>query len=241
MYKHIDLVEWSEMVAKPDWYFDFMPRYKALVKQGEEEGKDIADEIKEELYQFFEERLRDGSVALGIVGEDWDRERRAIGTIIIHHTKNKPGITWERLSAMHLVRLYATYYASPHYSGEAHVKGEPIYSHHFRADGTQVFYAYHWLVRMDGSCERLLRDEEIGWQAGNWDVNCKSIAICLDNDYNESTPSQVVLQAIADIIRAHYADVPLDRILGHREVNLKTVCPGEKFLSEWREKILGLL
>ena len=25
------------------------------------------------------------------------------------------------------------------------------------------FYAYHWLVRMDGNAERLLNDNEIGW------------------------------------------------------------------------------
>lgn len=96
------------------------------MKQAEESSKEISDEIKEEIYQFFENRLATKEIVLGNNGPNWDVERKPIDSIIIHHTKNQPGITWQRLSAMHLIRLYATYYSNP-VKNEKHIKGQPIF------------------------------------------------------------------------------------------------------------------
>jgi len=140
---------------------------------------------------------------------------------------------------MHLIRLYAMYYSNP-VENEKYIKGQPIFSHHFR-DGEQVFYAYHWLVRMNGEVERLLPDNETGWQAGNWEVNCRSVAICLDNDFENSRPSVNVIETIAKIIKENYNHVEKARIFGHREVSPKTTCPGNSFLSDWKQEILDLI
>jgi len=146
-------------------------------------------------------------------------------------------MTVERLSAVHLIRLYAGYYANPTYEGEERMKGRPIFSGHFN-NGKQVFYGYHWLVRMDGSIERLLEDKNIGWHAGNWEVNCRSIGICLDNDFTDSSPSDLVVSSIVKIIKENYPQIQPQNILGHREIKPSTTCPGNTFLTDWKEKII---
>jgi N-acetyl-anhydromuramyl-L-alanine amidase AmpD len=77
-----------------------------------------------------------------------------------------------------------------------------------------------------GEVKRLFPDNETGWQAGNWEVNCRSVAICLDNDFENSRPSAEVIATIVKIIKENYNYVEKARIFGHREVNQKTTCPG---------------
>ena len=193
----------------------------------------------EEIYAFFEQKLTIGEVAHGTKGPDWDRERKPHDTIVIHHTHCPTEITRERLSAMHLLRLYAANYASSAPS-DYHVQGDPIFSSHFRG-GKQVFYAYHWLVRMNGTTERLLKDHEIGWHAGNWEVNCRSIGIVLDNNFEDNTPPNAVLDGLAHLVREQYPHVSCEHIFGHREINKKTICPGNNFLGGWKRILLERL
>src|SRR6266542_5960103 len=100
MAKYFDENKWVEAIKHDDWYLRLSDDYKRLVKQAEESSKEISEEIKEEIYQLFENHLANKSIALGKDGANWDEERKPIDTIVIHHTKNPPGITWQRLSAM---------------------------------------------------------------------------------------------------------------------------------------------
>ena len=91
-----------------------------------------------------------------------------------------------------------------------------------------TLYQIGWcFARLTG----LLSDSEIGWHAGNWDINCRSIAIALDNDYEKNRPSELVLRAVVALIESRYEQVPITHVLGHREVNERTTCPSELFLS----------
>src|SRR5216684_6425187 len=108
--------------------------------------------------------------------------------IVIHHTSNPPGLSPDRLSAIGLVRLYGPYFANPKSERDRWLQGQPIFSGHMRQN-KQVFWPYQWIVRREGRAQRLLYDSEIGWHAGDWDVNCRSVAIALDNDYEETMPS----------------------------------------------------
>ena len=80
-------------------------------------------------------------------------------------------------------------------------------------------------------------------QAGDWEVNCRSVAICIDDDLSISEPTDVILEAVAELIKDNYSNVPRENILGHREVNLKTECPGNLFLGPngWKDKFLKIL
>lgn len=248
--KCFDEKKWSKLIKSPDWYFFLTPEW---AKFGELKTKDkeLYRECKKQAYDFFEENLVKGNVALAESGTDWDRERKPVDTVVIHHTEEKPGLGKDRLSAIVLIRLYATYYAEPYDDKDRSVKGKPIWSNHMRG-GKQVFWPYHWIVRTDGSVERLLNDDEIGWQAGNWDTNCRSVAIVLDNNYESSEPSGVELEVVANIIKENYRFVAKENIIGHREVKRSTkvskttTCPSNLFLSTnsekgWKEKLMTLI
>jgi hypothetical protein len=231
---------WQAAFPKPDWYLDVIDQFKRLEDLAlQEPDYDKRKQIKGPMYQAVATALREGRITLATEGDDNDAARQPIDMVVIHHTKNRPGMTLELLNGEHLLRVYALYYVNLSHQ-DLHVKGQPIWSGHFY-QGKQVFWSYHWLVRQDGSTERILDDKYIGWHAGNYPVNCRSVALCIDDDLTSSSPSDQVLDALASVIRQQYPQVPLSGIVGHRDVNDQTMCPGELFHSLWRGKLLARL
>lgn len=239
MFRYFDAKKWEHKIKHPDWYVDILNELNRLFKKTKEVDKFAFHQIKEKIYIFFEGHLKAGNINLGTTGRPWDEDRDEINTIVIHHSKNNPGITLNRLSAIGLIRLYVKSYALL-YKSATSIPRQPIYSGHFR-NNEQVFYAYHWLVRMNGSVERLLNDSEIGWHSGNWKVNRKSIAICLDNNFEHIIPDEEILVSVVNLIKEQYPNIPKTNVVGHREINQKTTCPGNYFCHVWKQKILKYL
>jgi hypothetical protein len=239
MAQYLDENLWWNALAKPDWYVvlsaDFA-RLEALAKQ-QEAGSDYK-RIKREAYELVERSVQLGRMPLASEGENFDRERKLIDTAVIHHTKNPAGMTLERLNAIQLLRIYGRYLTDSADAKEQRLKGQPVWSGHFYND-QQVFWGYHWLVRSDGSSEHILKDEYIGWHAGNWEVNTRSVGICIDDDLSNKEPNQAVLKSVAAIIK-QYPGVSLQHTVGHSDVNIHTVCPGHLFHTSWRQKLCSL-
>lgn len=227
---------WEKAIAKPDWYFDYL-KFTKQSKQSLGEESEAWKDLKGKLRDFFERALLDNKVTLAARGPDLDKQRETVDTIVIHHTSDKPGYTLSRMNTVHLLNIYAPYFANPTIEVEEGLKGQAIWSDHLQA-GKPVFYAYHWLMRMDGSFERLLKDQQIGWHAGNWDVNKRSIAICLDNDYEQQDPTDEILQKLAKFIINNYPGVEPQNIIGHCEARKDTICPGTNFLDTWKHKLI---
>lgn len=242
-----------ELVQKPDWYRDFTRTTKLRVMG--EAGLQAAfsgsilrgiDTLKDRQYDIFAELLAEEIVTLGTNEkglENWDEERQPIDKIVIHHTSRPPGLSLEKLNAMHLLRLYVPRYCSQQ-TPVIFENGspQPIYSGHFDANNRPVFYAYHWLIREDGEAVRLLEDNAIGWHAGDWPINCRSIAICIDDDLTSKKLGQAILDSITAIISEEYPKIPISPItlLGHSEIT-KTVCPGQEFIGGWKTELLESL
>lgn len=238
----LNFEEWKEVIKKPDWYKFFYLKLLEL-QESKLNDIDVYEKNKEKVYDFFEKHLKTKEIYLGKTGKNWDSERKPIDTIIIHHTSNQPGISTARLSAIELFRLYCSTYANAKPNDD--IFNQPIFSHHFN-DGQQVFWAYHWLIRQDGSEQSLLQDNETGWHSGNWNINCRSAAIVFDNDFENSKPSIKELEAVVKIIKTKYPAVNKSRIFGHREINPNTICPSNQFLSApnslgWKEALLELI
>jgi hypothetical protein len=244
MQKLFDEEKWSGVLKRPDWYMTLVPELKKITDGLKFESDKNKKRYKEEVYGFFQGHLENGTIALGNESGNWDTERAPIDTIIIHHTKNEANHLLSRLSAVELVRLYATYYFNPTEKDKM-IKGKPISSGHIR-DGQQVFWPYQWMLKKDGKLERLLRDDEVGWQAGNWEVNCRSIAIAIDENLENSKPTHTELATIANLIKEQYPNVAKDRIFGHSEINKTTTCPSKYFLPTilrrgWKKELLDLI
>jgi hypothetical protein len=226
-----DESHWSKVIGQPDWPREFQ-RFAEEARRRYQPDSPPAEELNKKVRHFFETALQDGRVYLGKDGPDFDKERQPADTIVIHHTSAKPGYMLSYLNATQLLNIYVPYYAAQ--------KSQPIWSGHFH-NGRQVFWGYHWLMRMDGSFERLLDDELIGWHAGNWDINRRSIGICLDNDYENQEPTDELLRKLAGFIRQTYPDIKPDKIIGHCEARTGTICPGKNFLKTWKPELVEYL
>ncbi|MFH1145561.1 MAG: peptidoglycan recognition family protein [bacterium] len=207
-----------------DWYqrvYEYLERYIfAEIDRHDMDGR----QARQEIYRLVEEAYSQGKIMLGTAGRNWDEERLPVDMAVVHHSKLTPwdGIrertTWQRLSAIGLLRQYTR----PYLDESRDLYGKAIYSNHFRG-GESVFYAYHWLVYSDGTAERLLNDNEIGWQAGNWEINKRSVGICLDGDFTDSEPTKEAVAKLWEICGLY----DLNRVMGHHESNHRTGCPGE--------------
>lgn len=230
------LFSWSEVLKKPLWYKEVMP---VLLKYWQQLPKNEQTKIlKDRLYQFFTEKLEEGQLALAKSGPNFDFGRSKFpDTAVIHYTGNKPGISWQLLSTIGFLRQYASDYLLHNDVWGIPTKDQPIWSGHFR-EGKMVFYAYHWLVRLDGQVERLLDDHYVGWHAGKRDVNQRSVAIVLDGEFLDTVPSEAAILSITKILNEYYPQIKPEHVFGHLEVNPETECPGKLFLPVWKNKIL---
>jgi len=226
---------WESKLTYPDWYIRIEDELRQLffpVVHGHSQLK----AFRHQVYELVEELLESSSIPLATCGPNRDEMRRPIDAVVIHHTEEEPDIRLSKLSAIGLVRQYAFQYLAGDVSGRT-VRGEPIWSGHFR-QGKMVFFAYHWLVRPDGTAERLLEDAYIGWHAGNWQINTSSIGLALSGNYEEATPPLVQIEAVARLIRTNYPQVTAGSIVGHREVVAGITCPGADFLNGWKQTLL---
>ncbi len=227
-----DEVFWSGVIQRPDWPAEFVEFAKRAQLKANPDGE-TQQVLNKQVRHFFEKELLDGRVCLGQSGPDFDAERLPIDKIIIHHTSAEPGYRQSYLNATQLLNIYAPVYAVQR-------PDEPVWSGHFHK-GKQVFWGYHWLMRMDGCFERLLDDNQVGWHAGDWNANCRSIGICLDNDYENRDPSDELLKRLAVFIKRNYPRIKPERVIGHREVRRGTICPGKNFLDSWKSGLISYL
>ncbi len=226
---------WESRLQHPDWYVRLEDELQQIffpVVHNQPQMKSFRHKV----YNLIDELLQKNRLPLAQNGQNLDIERKAVDTIVIHHTEEDPAIRPGRLSAIGLVRQYAFQYLANDVLG-TQVRGKPIWSGHFRL-GEMVFFAYHWLIRPDGKAERLLEDAYIGWHAGNWEINTRSIGIAFSGNYEEDAPPVSQIEAAAQVIKEHYPQVTQMHIKGHREVTQGISCPGAFFLSTWKDILL---
>ncbi len=218
--------------SDPAWYLNLLPEIDILFY-----GKGLTKEDKTEEFTQLKEKFRNqlaalfkqGKISLGSVGMDLDAQRKPIDTVVIHHTSSDPSVSIDYLDIAHLFRLYVPEYREPK---RAYYQ-KPLWSGHFR-NGQQTFIAYHYLIRQDGSFVQALDDKYIGWQCGNWEINCSSVAVTFIDELENARPTPQALKTAQEII-ARYQGA---KILGHREI-VETVCPGNLFLGEngWKQEL----
>jgi len=226
---------WSNKFRSPDWYRQLEPELTSYVFPVVHDDPEIKA-WRHQVYTLAGEMLDRGEIPLATEGPDLDRERQTPDTIVLHHTEEDPHIALSKLNGIGFLRQYGLSYLEKDVLGN-NVNGQPVWSSHFR-QGRMVFFAYHWLVRPDGTCERLLEDSAIGWHAGNWEINTRSIGIALSGNYEHSTPPAEQLAATAQLVRTQYPSIDLARVFGHREINPQATCPGDGFLDGWKEQIV---
>lgn len=228
--------ELEDILSQPNWYIKLNAAMKFFHYEFQNEEstleKDYLKIERDRLIYFFSEELKKGNISLGENIEFYfDDERKPIDTVVIHHTSRTSETPLSVMEGIHLLNLYASQFSM---EGKSYF-GKPIFSGHEK-EGKQTFLAYHYIVMPDGSFEQILKDEYIGWHCGNWEYNCKSIAISIHDDLDEKEPTPQAIETVKKLIAKYNPK----EILGHREIKPSTTCPGNKFLGEngWKKKLL---
>jgi hypothetical protein len=229
---------WEHAFRQPDWYCRLERELRVALFPLVHDNPEIKA-WRHQVYHLAGEMLTQGQIPLASTGPDLDEQRRPPDMVVLHHTEEEPDISLEKLNAIGLLRQYGPHYLENDVLGRA-VRGQPVWSGHFR-QGRMVFFAYHWLVRPDGTCERLLEDRAIGWHAGNWHVNTRSIGIALSGNYEHTTPPARHIAAAARLILTHYPAIAPAGVLGHCEIQASLTCPGDRFLSGWKAQLMRYL
>lgn len=174
---------------------------------------------------------------------NWDAERQPFNLIVIHHSATSPQVTAESISTGQKERLYAPRYRSG--NNDPYVKGLPPHSGHV-VNGKETFIGYHHLVYEDGrvttELSLLVKIGEtwlidmVGWHAGNWEVNCRSIGICLVGDFTDKQPAEAQLTATARLI-AHYRKFNPDLTVKPHHTLSATECPGKTW-QVWGNQLM---
>jgi hypothetical protein len=229
---------WESKFRFPDWYNQLEHELTSFIFPVVHDDPALKA-WRHQVYSLAGEMLERGEIPLASTGPNLDSERKPPDTIVLHHTEENPVISLAELNAIGMLRQYGFQYLENNVLNRQ-VRGEPIWSGHFR-QGRMVFFAYHWLIRPDGACERLLEDSAIGWHAGNWEINTRSIGIALSGNYEHATPPAAQIEAAAHLISTYYPSFARERILGHCEIRPQLTCPGDHFLAEWKQHLLQLL
>lgn len=233
-YRYINPKDYIEIFLMPDWYLQLQPQLQEYFYNYDGDKKRKSQrwlETRGEFVKMASELLESNQIALGNSGSNWDEKRKAIKNIVIHHSSTPSNTPLQTINALGLIRLYAPVYSKKN----TKQFGRPLWSNHFY-NGKPTFIAYHYIIEQDGTIHHILNDEQIGWHAGDWNINCNSIAICFLDELEEKKPTIKAIQSARKII-AKYPDC---KLLGHREVSKKTTCPGKLFLGEkgWKSLLL---
>lgn len=274
----------DELKTNPLWYLKDAPFGKVVDEFiiGKDNGKPNWRDTRKEVVQFVTEALRNKEIALGYWEEyqnDDDRWNEHIihmfpqenypeiprlqysDTIVVHHTAMPPDTSLEALNAFQLMSLYV----APFRTGfKEDGKDQPIASGHFaqiplweeQDMSQQIFIAYHWAVREDGTYLQMLKDEYLGFQAGEYHTNRRSTAIVILDDLHDKRPTKEALEQVARIARGYKPTY----LIGHGEVMLKTKeglkqidreCPGNLYYAKgassayrengWKQELLELV
>lgn len=237
MQEHGDkqLEYWAEQLRHPDWYIRLEDYLISTIFPLIHDNPNLKTK-RHRFYELVEKMMISNEIPLAKDGPNLDSDRKEIDIIVIHHTAEESDIRLSKLSAIGFVRQYGMAYLEDDVWGHKGLRGQPIWSGHFR-NGKMVFFAYHWLVRPNGKTERLLEDVYVGRQSH--DLNPRSIGIALSGNYEHSIPPIAQIEASAKIIKDNYPDVGVSSIFGHLEVMLGRTCPGDKFLEGWKGSLLA--
>ena len=88
---------------------------------------------------------------------------------------------------------------------------------------------YHYFIRPDGMIEQGRRPPMVGAHA--WQNNQNTVGVCLAGDFNINRPTPAQMRAVKDLVARlcrRYGLSPEKRgvIVGHRDLNEDTSCPG---------------
>jgi hypothetical protein len=174
---------------------------------------------------------------------DWDREAKKFDTIVIHDGGYPNLSVNENLVQLETVfkkNLYERRYNSG--DNDPYVKGLPPHSGHLY-NGRETFLPFHVIIFPDGTVVRPLKAleykndgwyvDEVAWHAGDWDVNCRSISICIVGNFESGgMPTDAQMKAVKAEIKRLKQFNSKAKVTPHYQYNSQINCPGFEFFNK---------
>lgn len=143
--------------------------------------------------------------------------RLEIDTIVIHHSDTKRdwdlGTALNAINNSHKDRL------------------------HKELNGNGHHVAYHYLIAGGGKILYTRPEDEVGYHAGHWTTNRKSIGVCFLGKFEEEKPNPQQLTAARQLIREIKCRHKIKNIAGHRTFK-PTKCPGKNMTDDMIYKLI---
>ena len=98
---------------------------------------------------------------------------------------------------------------------------------HKEVNGLGNHIAYHYMISPDGVVKETRPLDEVGYHAGRWLTNLKSVGICLQGDFTKEDLPVAQLEAAKTLVfelREKFGVKPED-VLPHKAIKA-TACPG---------------
>lgn len=121
-----------------------------------------------------------------------------------------------------------------HHTGDTDIDASARQIHGWHLNQGWVGIGYHYVVRKDGSIEEGRPEWAVGSHA--FGKNSVSIGIHVCGGFNSAEPTDAQIEAVSHLVAylCEKYDISVDRehIVGHREVNDDTSCPGENLFAK---------
>lgn len=102
-----------------------------------------------------------------------------------------------------------------------------------RSDTEYPSIAYHYIIMQNGKLVRTRALADVGWHAGNWEVNRLGVGICLLGNFEHQKPTRQQINTLERTTKALLRKFRGAKIVTHKEVRKgPTLCPG-RFLTPY--------
>ena len=98
--------------------------------------------------------------------------------------------------------------------------------------------SYHYLITPDGKVWRTRDLEDVGYHAGNWNVNLHSIGVCLVGNFEKYRPTRAQVQSLDRLVRRLRSERGISKVIPHSYCRA-TLCCGENLKREIRKLSWG--
>ncbi|MCY4577144.1 MAG: peptidoglycan recognition family protein [Candidatus Kaiserbacteria bacterium] len=144
--------------------------------------------------------------------------RRAITTIVVHHTAGVASNDIKQVTA-EISRLHRRKFRKMGKSAGLHI-------------------AYHYLITPNGKVWKVRDPDDVGHHAGNWRVNKHSVAVCLAGDFSKHRPTKAQVASLDALVRQLQKERRIRNVIPHSHCRA-TLCCGEYLKREVRKLSWG--
>jgi len=144
---------------------------------------------------------------------------RTINKFVLHHTAGSLNDTAESTSQAHKRRNWGS-------------SRSPVYA---RPSSLGWYAQYHYFIDKDGKRTQFRKHDEIGWHAGVWSVNQKSIGVCLAGNFEHEVPTEAQLNELSKLMHELEDQYPKVDWLFHRDIKA-TACCGKWWTKDRLQK-----